>query len=170
MLKTAAPAPDLTVPLAGRDGTWSLRDQSPDAFTMIVFYRGRHCPICKKQLAELSEKRAQFEDQGVEIVCISMDDAERVRTTLDEWNTEGLTIGHGMTEAQARSFGLYISKKEMDAEPERFSEPGLVLVRPDGDVYAAYIQSVPFGRPDLDDLASGIAFILKKDYPTRGTA
>jgi peroxiredoxin len=36
--------PALSVPLVG-GGTWSLADQSPENFTMVVFYRGLHCPI-----------------------------------------------------------------------------------------------------------------------------
>ena len=30
------------------NGSWSLADQNPENFTMVVFYRGLHCPICSK--------------------------------------------------------------------------------------------------------------------------
>ena len=47
--------PDLTVPLVG-GGHWSLADQTPDQFTLIVVYRGLHCPICSNYLADLNRK------------------------------------------------------------------------------------------------------------------
>ncbi len=34
---------------------WDLRDQQPENFTLVVFYRGLHCPVCKKYLEELIE-------------------------------------------------------------------------------------------------------------------
>jgi len=39
-------APELVVPRVG-GGDWSLTEQNPDKFRMLVFYRGYHCPICK---------------------------------------------------------------------------------------------------------------------------
>ena len=55
-------------------------------------------------------------------------------------------------------------------EPEKFSEPGLFLVKPDGTLYAAFIQTMPFARPPLDQLLGAIDFIKEKDYPARGEA
>ena len=37
-------APVLSLPLVG-GGTWSLADQNPKNFTMVIFYRGLHCPV-----------------------------------------------------------------------------------------------------------------------------
>ena len=48
-------APDLTFPLAS-GGSWSLADSEATAFTIVVFYRGTHCPICKNFLAEIEEQ------------------------------------------------------------------------------------------------------------------
>lgn len=41
------PVPALEVPTVG-GGTWRLADQHPESFTMVVFYRGLHCPICSR--------------------------------------------------------------------------------------------------------------------------
>jgi len=68
-----------------------------------------------------------------------------------------------------RSFGLYISTGISDKEPDTFSAPGLMLVRPEGRLYMMSIQSVPFTRPPLDQLLMGIDYVLKNGYPTRGT-
>ena len=39
------PVPALEVPTVGGTG-WRLADQKPETFTLVVFYRGLHCPIC----------------------------------------------------------------------------------------------------------------------------
>ena len=64
------PVPDLTVSTVG-GGSWSLKDQSPENFTMIVVYRGLHCPICSKYLGDLNNKIEKFREKGVEILVLS---------------------------------------------------------------------------------------------------
>jgi len=169
MLKTGAPAPELTVPLA-EGGSWRLKDQSPEAFTLLVFYRGYHCPICKAQLEEMSRRRSEFARAGLSPFCVSMDSPERIGRTTEEWDIGGLIVGHGLTAEQARQWGLFLSKGEKEGEPALFSEPGMALIRPDCTLYAAWVQSVPFARPGLDDLLSGVKFVTENDYPVRGTA
>jgi hypothetical protein len=56
------------------------------------------------------------------------------------------------------------------AEPARFAEPGIFLIRPDRTVYFAAVQSMPFGRPHFSEILSAIDFVLKHDDPARGEA
>ena len=49
--------PQLNVDLAG-GGSFHLKGERPANFTLLVFYRGLHCPICKTQLRELESGRA----------------------------------------------------------------------------------------------------------------
>ena len=59
-------APTLTVPTVNGK-TWTLADETPPNYTMIVFYRGLHCPICQTYLADLEDKLDQFKDLGLEL-------------------------------------------------------------------------------------------------------
>ena len=52
MLKPRTPAPPLDAQLVS-GAVWSLADQTPERFTLVVFYRGYHCPQCQKQLSEI---------------------------------------------------------------------------------------------------------------------
>ncbi|MEM7565603.1 MAG: peroxiredoxin-like family protein [Pseudomonadota bacterium] len=156
------------------DGPWSLSGSGASAFTMVVFYRGYHCPVCKKQLLELKEKLGAFTEAGVAVIALSTDGEERARLASDEWGLDGLKIGYGLSLSEARAWGLYLSQSRgMTStgveEPRIFNEPGLFLVRPDGTLYASFIQTTPFARPGLDDLLSAIGFVAKTDYPPRGT-
>jgi hypothetical protein len=68
-----------------------------------------------------------------------------------------------------RAWGLFVSAGR-DGEPERFSEPGLFLIKPDGSVYYEALTSMPWGRPHLDDILNGIDYVVRSDYPARGEA
>ncbi len=169
MLKPGQKVPELDLPLT-IDARFVLSDQDPDKFTMLVFYRGKHCPICKKYLTELGSKLSKFTDKGINVFAVSMDSAERAAVSDEEWDTGDLPLAHSLSEQKAREYGLYISEKRPESEePEKFSEPGLFLVKPDGTLYFTVVQNAPFTRPDLDELLEGIEFVLDKDYPTRGT-
>ncbi len=169
MLTPAAAAPDLDLPLTIK-ARFVLSDQHPDAFTMLVFYRGSHCPICKQYLTELGGRLGDFTSRGVNVFAISMDSPERAATAHEEWDTHDLPLAHSLSEDQAREWGLFLSEARADSkEPEVFSEPGLFLLKPDRSVFFEVVQSAPFTRPDLDQLLESIDFIADKDYPTRGT-
>ncbi|AWW74770.1 alkyl hydroperoxide reductase [Erythrobacter sp. KY5] len=135
-----------------------------------MMYRGKHCPVCKGQLTELGSKLDEFTKRGINVVAASMDSEERAMVVDQEWETGDVPLAYDMSDETAREWGLYISeKREGSEEPDKFSEPGMFLVRPDGTLYFASIQNAPFTRPPLDDLLEGIDYITKNDYPTRGT-
>ena len=160
-------APELSFQLTNGE-QWSLTDQNPEAFTMIVFYRGLHCPVCKNYTNTLDDLVDDYAERGIDIVTIRMDTEKRARKAVQDWNIKNLDVGYGLSEEQARNWGLYISNSIKDEEPELFSEPGLFLVQPDGEFYYAAVNSMPFGRPDLESLLQAIDFIQENNYPARG--
>jgi len=169
MIKPREKAPELEVNLVN-DTTWKFSEQSPENFVMILFYRGKHCPVCKKQLENLQKNLDKFTDLGVNVIAISSDNEKRAKSTYEEWDISNVPIGFEFSIEDARKWGLFISKGISDAEPEHFFEPGLFLLKPDGTVYWESIQSMPFGRPEFKDVLNGIKYILKDDYPARGEA
>lgn len=166
MLLPRTQAPAMSFPLVG-GGDWSLADQKPDNFTLIVVYRGLHCPICKMQLQALQGKLDEFASRGVNVVAVSTDDTERAGKTREGWELDKLPLGYGLTIETARAWGLYVSSG-INKEPAQFSEPGLFLVRPDGELFYTATQNMPFGRPPLDEILMAIDFVTKNNYPARG--
>ncbi len=154
-------------------GSWSLAGQSPENFTMIVFYRGLHCPICAKYLAELDKLSDDFADIGVSILTLSGDARERAEQAKQDWGLSKLAIGYGVSAEQAREWGLHRSAGRGKTsigieEPDEFSEPGLFILRPDGRLYWAQISTMPFARPHFREILGALRFVLEKDYPARG--
>ena len=138
--------------------------------TVVFFYRGVHCPVCKRQIEELASHEEEMRAAGLAVAAVSMDDNDRFARQGKEWDLGSLTIGHGLTEASARDWGLYLSDKVKDAEPARFAEPCTAVLKADGSIYAMFHQNTPIARPRLDDLMQGLAFVKKNDCPVRGTA
>jgi len=149
-------------------GTWNLADQSPKNFTMVVFYRGLHCPICSTYLKDLDNKLSKFKAKGVDVVAVSSDTENRARQSKKEWELENLAIGYGVTLDKAREWNLFISSGINEKEPDQFIEPGLFLIRPDQTLYAASIQTMPFARPQFSEVLGAMDFVLEHSYPARG--
>ena len=160
-------APPLIVETV-KGGQWSVADRHPARFTMIVFYRGVHCPVCRTYLGELERLLPEFASRGVEVIAVSGDDKQRATRTQSEWKLPTLTVGYGQSIQSMRDWGLYISKGISESEPALFGEPGLFLVRPDGTIYYIGVNSMPFGRPSLSEMLKTIDFIIAKNYPPRG--
>jgi peroxiredoxin len=164
--------PTLAVSLVG-GGRFDIAAENPERFTMVVFYRGLHCPICRTQLGDLETKLPDFAKRGVGVVAISSDNAERAERSKREWKLPNLRLGFGLDLRVARAWGLYVSTgRGMTSagveEPALFSEPGLFLVRADHTLYFASVQTMPFARPHFADILGAIDYVIGKDYPARG--
>ena len=155
------------------EGSWSLADQSPENFTMVVFYRGLHCPICSKYIGELNKLAGDFAEIGVSTLVLSGDDRERAERAKQDWELSNLKIGYGVNTEQARDWGLHRSAgRGLTSigieEPAEFSEPGLFIIRPDDTLYWAQISTMPFARPHFREIIGALKFAMEKDYPARG--
>ena len=169
MIKPRTQVPSLSLDLIN-DTRWDLEEQTPNDFTMLVFYRGLHCPVCKDYLEDLASKLDQFTDRGMHVIAISCDTEEKAKKAGKEWNIPDLPVGFELSIEKAREYGLFISKGISDKEPEHFSEPGIFLVKPNGKLYCAALQTMPFARPNFDDILKAVDFVTKESYPARGEA
>jgi peroxiredoxin len=162
------PAPALSLPLVG-GGHWTLNDPAPEFLTMVVFYRGLHCPVCRTYLERLNGLVSGFEAQGFNVLIASMNGRDEAEETARDWDIGNLTVGYGMDEDTARAWGLWLTKAIKPTEAEIFCEPGLFWVRPDGRLYLMDISNMPWPRPDLELLLTKAAFVKESGYPARGT-
>ena len=155
------------------EGSWSLASQKPENFTMVVFYRGLHCPICSKYIAELDKLSGDFAEIGVSTLALSSDTRERAEQTQKDWELKNLTVGYGVSVEQARDWGLHRSAgRGLTSigieEPAEFAEPGLFIIRSDGSLYWSQISTMPFARPHFREVIGALKFALEKEYPARG--
>lgn len=171
-LKPRKPVPAIDFDTVG-GGRWVLAEQKPQHFTMLVFYRGLHCPVCRKYTSELNGMIGEFDKRGIATVITSTDPKERAEQAKSQWGLPNLTVGYGVSIGRAQDWGLYISSGRGVTsagveEPALFAEPGLFLVKPDGTLYWASVSTMPFARPHFGEIAQAIDFVLSKNYPARG--
>lgn len=172
-LTPTQPAPVLSLPLTGGGDTHDLGlgTGADGRFSLVVFFRGLHCPVCRKQLSELDRRLDEVRAAGVgRVVAISMETPERSAQLVQEWHLANLPVAYGLSEASARDWGLFVSTAIKDGEAPVFNEPGMFVVDADGTVYWSSVSSMPFARPALDDVLAGLQFAQKNDYPARGAA
>lgn len=166
------PVPKLDLPLT-IGGRFILAQPLCEKFDLLVFYRGLHCPICTKYLLELERLEPEFRQRGVRVTAISSDSRERSTQMAEKVNATGVKFAYGLGLQTARDFGLYISESIGKSslgieEPARFSEPGVFLVSPDATLYYGAVQTMPFARPQFQDLLAAVDFSIAKSYPARG--
>jgi peroxiredoxin len=171
VLKPRQAVPSLDV--ATLQGQWSLAEQSPQHFTMVVFYRGLHCPLCSKYLKELNKLASEFTEAGVSILALSSDNKERANEAQVDWELNNISIGYDVSIEQAQAWGLHRSAGKGKTstgfeEPAEFSEPGLFLIRPDQTLYWSQVSTMPFARPHFREVLGALGFVLTNNYPARG--
>lgn len=168
------PLPELSVETL-RAERWVLTERRPQRFSLLVFYRGLHCPICRTWIGELDRLVAEFARRGVDVLALSTDDRDRAERSVRDWRLTDTTLGYGLSIELARAWGLYVSSGRGATpagveEPAQFCEPAIFLAQPDATLYACTISSMPFARPHFSEVLQAIDYIVDKAYAPRGEA
>tara|TARA_R110002094_G_scaffold1589_10_gene6940 strand:- start:50 stop:565 length:516 start_codon:yes stop_codon:yes gene_type:complete len=140
-----------------------------DRWSILFVYRGKHCPRCKRYLNKLDAALAGWIAK-MDVIVVSADTQEKALADREEFGWS-FDLCYGMTEAQMRDLGLYVSDPLSEAETNtRFAEPGTFAMRPDGTLMLVDISNGPASRPDLEELLDGMIFNIDNNRPVRGTA
>lgn len=172
MLVPRQKVPALTVETLAH-GSFDLSEEANEFGTLVVFYRGLHCPICANYLKELDRQISEFELRGVSVIALSSDDRDRTEQMADKIENKNIRFGYGLPLPVAREWGLFISTSRGKTsigimEPDLFAEPGVFLVKPDQTLYWANVQTMPFVRPIFRDMVAALDFVVPNEYPARG--
>ncbi len=101
-----AAAPALELPVVGGE-PFRLADRAPRLYTMLVFNRGLHCPVCRAQLSELDRRFDELADKGIDVVSVSGETQQRATRMHDEWHIDKVPLAYGLNEAQMREWALF---------------------------------------------------------------
>ncbi|WKD49692.1 peroxiredoxin-like family protein [Microbulbifer spongiae] len=172
MLIPRQPVPRLVLETLA-SGTFDLTRDNPQFATLVVFYRGLHCPICATYLKELGRVSPECLERGVKTIAISSDNENRANKMAEKVGFPELRIGYDLPLSVAKQWGLYLSSGHGKTsigieEPALFSEPGVFLVRKDCTLYFAIVQTMPFVRPHFKEILGALQFVQENHYPARG--
>jgi len=158
-------------------GRWALAREKAEKLALLAFYRGIFCPVCRTWLADLDRLVPEFERRGVSVIALTCDKKDAAEKAVKDWGLKNLRVGYSLASNDARQAGLYISEGRGlnpatgQKEPMLFAEPAVLLVRPEGELYAAWIQSTPYARPHLAEILTAVDNFVAKDLPEpRGSA
>ena len=166
-LSAGAEFPALSLPKAGGG---EIKLGGAGGWQLLVVYRGKHCPVCRKYLKVLGELLDGYRAAGVQVAVASGDPREKAETEVVEENWQ-FPVGYDLSVEQMRKLGLYISDPRSPQETDRpFPEPGLFVINPEGKAQIIDISNAPWSRPDLANILGGVKMIQERNYPIRGTA
>jgi peroxiredoxin len=77
-LQPGEASPPFALPAANRDGMVSQADLRGRPF-LIGFYRGLHCPFCRRQVVQLGAVQAALQAAGIETVAVINTPLDRAR-------------------------------------------------------------------------------------------
>ncbi len=77
-LKPGEASPAFTLPAANREGTISLADLRGRPF-LIGFFRGLHCPFCRRQVVQLGAVQPALRAAGIETLAVINTPVDRAR-------------------------------------------------------------------------------------------
>ncbi|TWU56578.1 Selenocysteine-containing peroxiredoxin PrxU [Rubripirellula tenax] len=120
------------------DGTLVAGDEYDGKPRIIVFYLGFGCLHCMEQLHAMTPKMKEFEDMGIEVVAISTESVDELKTGLENFEKEiPFPLLSDEKQHVFRSFGCY---DDFEKQPLH----GTFLIDPAGNVRWQDIGYEPF--------------------------
>jgi len=116
-LQPGEAAPAFTLPAANREGAVSLADLRGRPF-LIGFFRGLHCPFCRRQVVQLGAVQPALRAAGVETLAVVNTPVERARVYFRHRPTP-VTLLSDPDCITHRAFGVPFG----EFQPEGSSEP-----------------------------------------------
>ncbi|MBV7296295.1 peroxiredoxin family protein [Enterovibrio paralichthyis] len=172
--KLVAGSPFPSVTLQDLEGNAHTLGKPRDGATwqMVLIYRGRHCPKCTQYLNQIEAYQEKLAEIGIDLVAASGDSKAQLEEHMTRLSVT-FPLLYGLSEAQMKSLGLYISLPRSEQETDHnFAEPGMFVINEQGTIQAVDLSNNPFIRPDIETLVGGLTWIRNPDnnYPIRGTA
>ena len=153
-----------------RGGEVSLYKTLQEKQVLLVFYRGGWCPLCSRQLGELSEAWSQFQERSVQILAVSNEEPEKGRKLLKKMGPPfpllADTIGSAIT-----AFDLTVEKRDplgWMLQKEDFAQPAVFLIGQDKVVKWAYRGKNYRDRPHPSAIVEAIDLLHASREDTKG--
>jgi peroxiredoxin len=102
-LRPGEPAPDFTLPAVMQPGEVSLADYRGKHAVLVGFFRGLHCPFCRRQIFQLSGLHDALARSGVTVLAVVNTPRERAALYF-RYHPTPVTL---LADPEARSHALF---------------------------------------------------------------
>lgn len=118
----------------------------------IAFVRSADwCPFCKRQLIELSERAADFEQRGLTLVSISYDDANVLGSFTEQFDINFRLLSDPKSEI-IDAFGIRNEDQKPGSAGDGIPHPGIMIFNTKGELTAKFAEKSYRKRPQIDDV------------------
>ncbi|MEO1573913.1 MAG: peroxiredoxin family protein [Pseudomonadota bacterium] len=123
---------------------------------VIAFVRSADwCPFCKRQLIELSERRADFEKRGLTLVSVSYDAADILRSFESQFDI-GFSMLSDPESAIIDAFGIRNESQKPGSAGYGIPHPGIMVFDTDGTLVLKFAEKSYRKRPKIDDVLAAV--------------
>jgi peroxiredoxin (alkyl hydroperoxide reductase subunit C) len=149
VIAAGEPAPDFT--LRDQDGEEVSLSDYRGRRLLLVFYPFDFSSVCSDQLSVYHEVKPEFEEQGVELVGISVDHIHAHRAFREKLGIDTTLLADFEPKGEvAKAYGSYF-------EPAGMANRTLVLVDADGKVEWSYESPSPGEAPGANLIFDALA-------------
>ncbi len=157
VIQTNELAPDFELPNA-RGGTIRLSNIVKDKIIVLIFYRGSWCPICVKQLTDLTKDYNAFREHNAEILAISNEDVDKGQKLLKKIKPPFQLLQDPKNEVIS-TYGLLVTKRDTYAKMRRkhnFAIPAIFIVDRDRKICWMHVGKTYKDRPTNDAIIEAL--------------
>jgi peroxiredoxin len=137
-------------------GAIRLPEDLAGSYGVVLIYRGAWCPLCREQLAEYAAAKSAFDDLGVKIVALSVDDATASAKLVAEQHLPFL-VGYGLDAAEiSAATGAFTNPSPNYLQPTNY------ILSPEQTIMSALYSTHAFGRLSAADVKRFVAYVKSK--------
>jgi peroxiredoxin len=134
----------------------SLQSLQGDHGVVLVFVRSADwCPFCKRQLAELNQRLAEFDARRLAVVSISVDPVEKI-AAFQRLASIKFTLLADSDGAVVQALGIRDHQYPGDSAAFGVPHPMIFVIDRTGVVRAKFAERGYRSRPDLDAVLAEI--------------
>jgi len=162
-------APGFALPKV-RGGELELAKVLSETRAALVFYRGGWCPICNRQLADISNRYADFRACNVAVLAISNEEVRQGKKVLAKVgppypllldSSSNVIARYGLVAAKRDPLGWVLRKHE-------YAHPAVVLIGQDSRIEWFYRGKNYRDRPTVDQILAAVRRTEKESEPDEG--
>jgi peroxiredoxin len=132
----------------------SLEDLYGDKGAAVFFVRSADwCPFCKRQLADVNNRLAEFDALGLSVITVSVDEVPLIRQFADEQDV-GYTMLADPNGDINEQLGIRDEQYPVGSAQFGVPRPTLYIIDTSGTIRARYMEPTYRTRPDLDVVLS----------------
>ena len=117
----------------------SLKQETADKLTVLIFYRGGWCPFCNRHLADVQKSQEELAKLGYQVLAVSPDGAEELKATADKDHlTYTLLSDADLKAVEAFGLGFQLA----DDTVEKYKKYGIKLTAKKDDHFVLPVPAV----------------------------